>query len=42
VIIGAAQAVARFDDRGWRTPPPGPVLTDDFFDTLRLLRPDAL
>jgi SAM-dependent methyltransferase len=42
VIIGAAVDVARFDSRGWKLPPLGPVLTDDFFDTLRLLRSDAL
>ena len=43
VVVGAAADVSRFADLGWvRQPRSGPVLTDDFFDTLRLLRPDAL
>lgn len=43
VIVGAPADVARFSDIGWVTQTqPGPILTDDFFDTLRLLRPDSL
>ena len=43
LVVGAAADVARFADLGWaKEARPGPVLTDDFFDTLRLLRPDAL
>jgi SAM-dependent methyltransferase len=43
VVVGEAGDVARFADLGWvNQPRSGPVLTDDFFDTLRLLRPDAL
>jgi hypothetical protein len=43
LIVGAAGDVARFADLGWvKEARPGPILTDDLFDTLRLLRPDAL
>lgn len=43
LVVGAAGDVARFADLGWvEEARPGPILTDDLFDTLRLLRPDAL
>ena len=39
VIAGTAGDVARFAATGWADPQPGPVLTDDFSDLLRTLRP---
>jgi SAM-dependent methyltransferase len=40
VVVGERQVVRRFEARGWSEPTPGPILTDDFFDVLRLLRSD--
>lgn len=39
VVVGGD--VAAYIARGWTLPSEGPVLTDDFSDLLRLLRPDA-
>jgi hypothetical protein len=38
VVVGAPSDVQRFASRGWRPARPGPVLTDDFSDLLRVLR----
>lgn len=40
-IVGRQADVERFSARGWVHAAPGPVLTDDFFDLLRFLRPGA-
>jgi len=39
VIAGASGDVSRFAAAGWVDPPLGPVLTDDYSDLLRTLRP---
>lgn len=39
VIVGSAAAVKPFAAQGWSDRAPGPVLTDDFSDLLRMLRP---
>ena len=38
VVVGDSADIVRFSRRGWGTPRPGPVLTDDFSDLLRMLR----
>ena len=38
VVVGRPEDIARFKALGWSEPFDGPVLTDDFSDTLRLLR----
>ena len=38
VVVGDYANITRFSRRGWGTPRPGPVLTDDFSDVLRMLR----
>jgi len=38
VVVGDAADILRFSRRGWGMPRPGPVLTDDFSDLLRMLR----
>jgi SAM-dependent methyltransferase len=38
VVVGDFVDITRFVQRGWGSPRPGPVLTDDFFDLLRMLR----
>ena len=38
VVVGRPEDIARFKALGWTEPFDGPILTDDFSDTLRLLR----
>jgi hypothetical protein len=38
VVVGDFADITRFAQRGWGSPRPGPVLTDDFSDLLRMLR----
>jgi hypothetical protein len=38
VVVGDFADLDRFSQRGWGIPRPGPVLTDDFSDLLRMLR----
>jgi hypothetical protein len=38
VVVGDFSDLNRFSQRGWGIPRPGPVLTDDFSDLLRMLR----
>jgi hypothetical protein len=38
VVVGRLRDAARFAAKGWSEPFPGPILTDDFSDILRLLR----
>lgn len=38
LVVGSAHDVARFEAADWTAPGPGPVLTDDYSDVLRLLR----
>ena len=38
VVAGAPEDIAGLVEHGWTRPIPGPVLTDDFPDLLRMLR----
>jgi hypothetical protein len=41
LLVGRSEDIDRFTARGWVHADPGPVLTDDSFDLLRFLHPNA-
>jgi len=42
VVVGSTDDMLRFQNMGWGGGAPGPVLTDDFFDLLRMLEPGSI